>query len=346
MRRSKLASVLQEARSEAPGQFKPTTLGEEMLSARSDTRREHNRNIYHVIPVTGAAIDGRPFAEGKASSYKEIAPGVFVPFTVAGITVKGQGPQVRVTVNPHGDMNVPMLVYHTGAAVVRITVASIAAKYCVTDVQRQEPLYLVLALNNADVVADLAYSVSEKSCSGTTVPVQFIAAASKGEDLSALEWGNSRATEAFKAAVRKGLCRGAQVSGILDPILVAHEQKVRAHSKKLWAGQAAPTWSDVARRAPRARARPSRAAAARPSQTAAARPSRVQPSRARSARAAPVQDSDASSDAPSSSASPATSSSSAASTDSDATPKKQGTSKRGFKKSGRKGKQKARVRRG
>jgi hypothetical protein len=56
--------VLQEARSEAPGQFKPTTLGEEMLSARSDTRREHNRNIYHVIPVTGAAIDGRPFAEG------------------------------------------------------------------------------------------------------------------------------------------------------------------------------------------------------------------------------------------------------------------------------------------
>ena len=325
--------MLQEARSEAPGQFKPTTLGEEMLSARSDSRRAHNENIYHVIPVTGAAIDGRQFSEGKASSCKEIAPGVFVPFTVAGITMKGQGPLVRVAVNPHDQKYFPMLVHHTGAAVVRITVASIHAKHGVTDAQRQEPLYLVLALNNADVVADLAYSVSEKSCSGTTVPVHIMAAALNNEDLSDIEWSGARATEAFKAAVRKGLCRGAQVSGILDPILVAHEQKVRAHSKKLWAGQAAPTWSDVARRAPRARARPSRAAAARPS--------RVQPSRARSSRAAPVQDSDASSDA-SSDAPP----SSAASADSDATPKEQGTSKRGFKKSGRKGKQKARVRRG
>ena len=121
--------MLQEARSEAPGQFKPTTLREEMLSARSDTRREHNRNIYHVIPVTGAAIDGRPFAEGKASSYKEIAPGVFVPFTVAGITMKDQGPRVVVAVNPHGTKIVPMLVHHTGAAVVRITVESIHAKH-------------------------------------------------------------------------------------------------------------------------------------------------------------------------------------------------------------------------
>ena len=198
-------------------------------------------------------------------------------------------------------------------------------------------MYLVLALNNADVLADLAYSVSDKSCNGTNIPVDIIAAALKGEDLSesALEWGDrdSRRTEAFEAAVRKGLCRGTQVPGILDPILVAHEQKVRAHSKKLWAGQAGRTWADVAR-APRARARPSRAAAARPS--------RVQPSRARSSRAAPVQDSDASSDA-SSDATP----SSAASADSDATPKEQGTSKRGFKKSsGRKGRDKARVRRG
>ena len=322
--------MLQEARSEAPGQFKPTTLGEEMLSARSDTRREHNRNIYHVIPVTGAAIDGRPFAEGKASSYKEIAPGVFVPFTVAGITMKGRGPRVVVAVNPHGNMNVPMLVHHTGAAVVRITVESINATHGVSEQQRAEPLYLVLALNNADVVADLAYSVSDKSYNGTTIPVDFIAAKLKGlEDLSDIEWGNSRATDAFKAAVRKGLCRGTQVPGILNPILVAHEQKVRAHSKKLWAGQAARTWADVAR--------PSQAAAARPSQAAAARPSRAASARAASTRAAPVQDSDASSDAPSSSA---------ASTDNNATPKKQGTSKRGSKKSGRKGKDTARVRRG
>ena len=333
--------MLQEARSEAPGQFKPTTLREEMLSARSDSRRAHNENIYHVIPVTGAAIDGRPFAEGKASSYKEIAPGVFVPFTVAGITMKDDGPQVVVAVNPHGHKYFSMLVHHTGAAVVRITVASIHAKHGVTDAQRQEPLYLVLALNNADVVADLAYSVSEKSCSGTTVPVHIMAAALNNEDLSDIAWGRARATAAFEAAVRKGLCRGTQVPGILDPILVAHEQKVRAHSKKLWAGQAARTWADVARRAPRARARPSRAAGARPSQAAAARPSRVRPLRAASARAAPVQDSDASSDA-SSDAPP----SSAASADSDATPKEQGTSKRGFKKSGRKGKNKARVRRG
>ena len=320
--------MLQEARSEAPGQFKPTTLGEEMLSARSDTRREHNRNIYHVIPVTGAAIDGRPFAEGKASSYKEIAPGVFVPFTVAGITMKGQGPQVVVAVNPHGHKYFSMLVHHTGAAVVRITVESIPAKYGVTDAQRQEPLYLVLALNNADVVADLAYSVSEKSCSGTTVPVHIMAAALNNEDLSDIEWSGARATEAFKAAVRKGLCRGTQVPGILDPILVAHEQKVRAHSKKLWAGQAAPTWLEVARRAPRARARPS--------------------------RAAPVQDTSSSdsyasswdSNASSSSSSARSSSSSPGDSDSNATPKKQGTSKRGSKKSGRKGKDKARVRRG
>ena len=326
--------MLQEARSEAPGQFKPTTLREEMLSARSDSRRAHNENIYHVIPVTGAAIDGRPFAEGKASSYKEIAPGVFVPFTVAGITMKDAGPRVVVAVNPYGDKYVPMLVHHTGAAVVRITVESINATHGVSEQQRAEPLYLVLALNNADVVADLAYSVSDKSCNGTNIPVNIIAAASKDEDLSesALEWGNSRRTEAFEAAVRKGLCRGTQVPGILDPILVAHEQKVRAHSKKLWAGQAARTWADVAR------------------DTASAQRSRVQPSRvqslraasarAASARAAPVQDSDASSDAPSSTSSPA------ASTDSNATPKKQGTSKRGSKKSGRKGQDKARVRRG
>ena len=328
--------MLQEARSEWPGQFKPTTLREEMLSARSDSRRAHNENIYHVIPVTGAAIDGRPFAEGKASSYKEIAPGVFVPFTVAGITMKDAGPRVVVAVNPYGDKYVPMLVHHTGAAVVRITVESITAKHGVSEQQRAEPLYFVSPLDNPDVVADLAYSVSDKSCNGTNIPVNIIAAASKDEDLSesALEWGNSRRTEAFEAAVRKGLCRGTQVPGILDPILVAHEQKVRAHSKKLWAGQAARTWADVARRAPQARARPSRAAAARPS--------RVQPSRARSSRAAPVQDSDASSDA-SSDAPP----SSAASADSDATPKEQGTSKRGFKKSsGRKGRDKARVRRG
>ena len=313
--------MLQEARSEWPGQFKPTTLREEMLSARSDSRRAHNENIYHVIPVTGAAIDGRPFAEGKASSYKEIAPGVFVPFTVAGITMKDAGPRVVVAVNPYGDKYVPMLVHHTGAAVVRITVESINATHGVSEQQRAEPLYLVLALNNADVVADLAYSVSEKSCSGTTVPVHIMAAALNNEDLSDIEWSGARATEAFKAAVRKGLCRGTQVPGILNPILVAHEQKVRAHSKKLWAGQAARTWADVAR----------------PSQAAAARPSRAASARAASTRAAPVQDSDASSDAPSSSA---------ASTDNNATPKKQGTSKRGSKKSGRKGKDTARVRRG
>ena len=305
-----------------------------MLSARSDTRRAHNENIYHVIPVTGAAIDGRPFAEGKASSYKEIAPGVFVPFTVAGITMKDASPRVRVAVNPHGHKIVPMLVHHTAAAVVRITVESIHAKHGVTKQQLAEPLYLVSSLDNPDVVADLAYSVSETSCSGTTIPVDFIAAKLKGlEDLSDIAWGHARATEAFKAAVRKGLCRGTQVPGILDPILVAHEQKVRAHSKKLWAGQAGRTWADVVRELASAQARPSRAAAARPS--------RVQPSRARSSRAAPVQDSDASSDA-SSDATP----SSAASADSDATPKEQGTSKRGFKKSARKGKDKARVRRG
>jgi hypothetical protein len=325
--------VLQEARSEAPGQFKPTTLREEMLSARSDSRRAHNENIYHVIPVTGAAIDGRQFSEGKASSCKEIAPGVFVPFTVAGITMKDGGPKVVVAVNPHGHKYFSMLVHHTGAAVVRITVASIHATHGVSEQQRTEPLYLVLALNNADVVADLAYSVSEKSCSGTTVPVHIMAAALNNEDLSDIEWSGARATEAFKAAVRKGLCRGTQVPGILDPILVAHEQKVRAHSKKLWAGQAGRSWADVARNTASAQARPSRAAAARPSHAAST-------VAAHDSDYASSWDSDASSDAPSSSSSPA------ASTDSNATPKKQGTSKRGSKKSGRKGQDKARVRRG
>ena len=324
--------MLQEARSEAPGQFKPTTLGEEMLSARSDTRREHNRNIYHVIPVTGAAIDGRPFAEGKASSYKEIAPGVFVPFTVAGITMKDAGPRVVVAVNPYGDKYVSMLVHHTGAAVVRITVESINATHGVSEQQRAEPLYLVLALNNADVVADLAYSVSEKSCSGTTVPVDFIAAKLKGlEDLSDIAWGRARATAAFEAAFRKGLCRGTQVPGILNPILVAHEQKVRAHSKKLWAGQAARTWADVARDTASAQARPSRAAAARPSHAAST---------------VAAHDSDYASSWDSNASATSSSSSSPGDRDSNATPKKQGTSKRGSKKSGRKGEDKARVRRG
>ena len=325
--------MLQEARSEWPGQFKPTTLREEMLSARSDSRRAHNENIYHVIPVTGAAIDGRPFAEGKASSYKEIAPGVFVPFTVAGITMKDAGPRVVVAVNPYGDKYVPMLVHHTGAAVVRITVESINATHGVSEQQRAEPLYLVLALNNADVVADLAYSVSDKSCNGTNIPVNIIAAASKDEDLSesALEWGNSRRTEAFEAAVRKGLCRGTQVPGILNPILVAHEQKVRAHSKKLWAGQAGRSWADVARDTASAQARPSRAAAARPS---------------RAASTVAAHDSDYASSWDSNASATSSSSSSPGDRDSNATPKKQGTSKRGSKKSGRKGEDKARVRRG
>jgi len=339
--------VLQEARSEAPGQFKPTTLREEMLSARSDSRRAHNENIYHVIPVTGAAIDGRQFSEGKASSCKEIAPGVFVPFTVAGITMKDGGPKVVVAVNPHGHKYFSMLVHHTGAAVVRITVASIHAKHGVTDAQRQEPLYLVLALNNADVVADLAYSVSEKSCSGTTVPVDFIAAKLKGlEDLSDIAWGRARATAAFEAAVRKGLCRGTQVPGILNPILVAHEQKVRAHSKKLWAGQAGRSWADVARDTASAQARPSRAAAARPSRaasTVAAHDSDYASSWDSDASDSPLS---SDSDASSSSATSSSSSSSPGDGDSNATPKKQGTSKRGSKKSGRKGTDKARVRRG
>ena len=183
--------MLQEARSEAPGQFKPTTLREEMLSARSATRRAHNQNIYHVIPMTGAAIDGRPFAEGKASSYKEIAPGVFVPFTVAGITMKGQGPHLKIAVNPYGTTYVPVLVHHSGAAVVRIEVESINATHGVTEQQRAEPLYFVSSLDNADVLADLAYTNGSGACTGTSVPVHIMAAALKGADrevLSNIAW--------------------------------------------------------------------------------------------------------------------------------------------------------------
>ena len=324
-----MATVIQDARADLPpGSFEPVTFQEAMLEARGTIRRAHNRAVYHVIPVTGAAVDGRPFPEGKASLYKQIATGEFVPFTVAARTMTDKGLNVSVAVEIAKRKFTRILVHHTAAAVVRITVESIHAKHGVTEQQLAEPLYLVLALNNADVVADLAYSVSEKSCSGTTVPVHIMAAALNNEDLSDIAWGRARATAAFEAAVRKGLCRGTQVPGILNPILVAHEQKVRAHSKKLWAGQAAPTWLEVARRAPRARARPS--------------------------RAAPVQDTSSSdsyasswdSNASSSSSSARSSSSSPGDSDSNATPKKQGTSKRGSKKSGRKGQDKARVRRG
>ena len=334
--------MLQEARSEAPGQFKPTTLREEMLSARSDSRRAHNENIYHVIPVTGAAIDGRQFSEGKASSCKEIAPGVFVPFTVAGITMKDGGPKVVVAVNPHGHKYFSMLVHHTGAAVVRITVASIHATHGVSEQQRTEPLYLVLALNDADVVADLAYTTPGGGLTGTYIPVHIIAAALKGADrevLSNIAWRGSygpeaRATDAFKEAVRKGLCRRDQVAGVLDPILRAHVQTLRAQSEKLWAGQAGQTWADVARGTASAQARPLRAA---------------QDSDSDESSDSDASDSAESSDSDASSSSSATSSSSSSSPgdgDSNATPKKQGTSKRGSKKSGRKGQDKARVRRG
>ena len=287
-----MATVIQDARADAPpGTFEPVTFQEAMLEARGTIRRMHNRAVYHLIPVTGAAVDGRPFPEGKASLYKQVATGEFVPFTVAARSMTDKGPNVSVAVERSKRKFTRVLVHHTAAVVVRITVESIDATHGVSEQQLAEPLYLVLALNNADVVADLAYTTEGGSTTGTVVPVHFIAAALKGEDLSDIKWGGvgsgargreARATEAWKVAVRKGLCRRDQVPGILDPILRAHVQTLRAQSEKLWAGEAARAPEDVDRELASAQARPSRAAAARPS--------RVQPLRTASARAA--QDSD------------------------------------------------------
>ena len=262
--------MIQDARADAPpGTFEPVTFQEAMLEARGTIRRAHNRAVYHLIPVTGAAVDGRPFPEGKASLYKQVATGEFVPFTVAARSMTDKGPNVSVAVERSKRKFTRVLVHHTAAVVVRITVESIDATHGVSEQQLAEPLYLVLALNNADVVADLAYTTEGGSTTGTVVPVHFIAAALKGEDLSDIKWGGvgsgargreARATEAWKVAVRKGLCRRDQVPGILDPILRAHVQTLRAQSEKLWAGEAARAPEDVDRELASAQARPSRAA--------------------------------------------------------------------------------------
>ena len=126
----------------------------------------------------------------------------------------------------------------------------------------------------------------------------------------------------------KGLCHGCQVR---DPRPHPRRASRRcARTRKSVAGQAAIV-GGCGRGAPGAGAPCGRR--------------RRRASRARR-RAAPVQDSDASSDEPTSSSSSDAPPSSSASADIDATPKEQCTSKRGFKKSGRKGKHKARVRRG
>ena len=132
-----MATVIQDARADAPpGTFEPVTFQEAMLEARGTNRRAHNRAVYHLIPVTGAAVDGRPFPEGKASLYKQIATGEFVPFTVAARTMKDAGPTVSVAVEISKRKFTRILVHHTAAAVVRIGVESIPAKHCVTDAQR------------------------------------------------------------------------------------------------------------------------------------------------------------------------------------------------------------------
>ena len=192
-----------------------------MLSARSDSRRAHNENIYHVIPATGAAIDGRPIAEGKASSYKEIAPGVFVPFTVAGITMKDDGPRVMVAVNPHGHKYVPMLVHHTAAA--GITVESIRRTASRHSARPCTPSVRWTTRTSSPI-----WQAAGESGNGTTIPVHIMAAKLKGlEDLPTSR-GATPAPPTRSRRPSKGPAAAPRCPGS-STILVAHEQPVRAH---------------------------------------------------------------------------------------------------------------------
>ena len=182
----------------------------------------------------------------KASSNKEFEQGIYGSFTVASVVVDSDAERhdnLMVGVNVSGDLYLPMLVYHTGAVVVQVSVKSLAQCHDVPAEALEDPFYIVMSTESRDVMEDLAYTpAGTERTDGTHIPVAVIAAPYLNKDVKdveAVKWGTARASEAFKAAVRHGICRPVDLPGKLDEVLADYYQTMRVQARKLWDGKAA-----------------------------------------------------------------------------------------------------------
>jgi len=127
--------------------------------------------------------------------------------------------------------------------VVRVKVKSLAQCHDVPAEALKDPFYIVMSTESRDVVEDLAYTpAGSEHTKGRTIPVGVIVAwllNKDVKDVKAVEWGDARASEAFKAAVRHGICRAVDLPSKLDEVLADYYQTMRVQARKLWDGKAA-----------------------------------------------------------------------------------------------------------
>ena len=230
-------------RANMEGTIEPTTLKAAHLTARSDTRGTHNFTLTETRTAAKGEVGARVFSEMKASSNKEFEQGIYGSFTVASVVVDGSSRSLKVGVNVSDNLCLPLLVYHTGAVVVRVKVKSLAQCHDVPAEALKDPFYIVMSTESRDVVEDLAYTpAGSEHTKGTHIPVAVIAAPYLNKDVKdveAVEWGDARASEAFKAAVRHGICRAVDLPSKLDEVLADYYQTMRVQARKLWDGKAA-----------------------------------------------------------------------------------------------------------
>ena len=233
-------------RANTEGTIEPTTLKEAHLTARSKTRGTHNFTLTETRTAAKGEVGARVFSEMKASSNKEFEQGIYGSFTVASVVFDydaGRHDELKVGVNVSDSLYLPLLVYHTGAFVVRVSVKSLAQCHDVPAEALEDPFYIVMSTESRDVVEDLAYTpAGSESTNGTNIPVAVIAAPYLNKDVKdveAVDWGTARASEAFKAAVRHGICRAVDLPSKLDEVLADYYQTMRVQARKLWDGKAA-----------------------------------------------------------------------------------------------------------
>ena len=233
-------------RANMEGTIEPTTLKEAHLTARSETRGTHNFTLTETRTAAKGEVGARVFSEMKASSNKEFEPGIYGSFTVASVVVDSKARRhdaLTVGVNVSDHDYVPLLVYHTGAVVVQVSVKSLAQCHDVPAEALEDPFYIVMSTESRDVVEDLTYTpAGSERTNGTKIPVAVIAAPylnKNVKDVEAVKWGTARASEAFKAAVRHGICSAVDLPGKLDEVLAEYYQTMRVQARKLWNGKAA-----------------------------------------------------------------------------------------------------------
>jgi hypothetical protein len=233
-------------RANTEGTITPTTLKKAHLTARSLTRGTHNNTLTETRTAAKGEVGARVFGEMKASSNKEFEPGIYGSFTVASVVVDEDARRhdaLRVGVNVSDNKYLPLLVYHTGAVVVQVRVKSLAQCHDVPAEALEDPFYIVMSTESRDVVEDLTYTpAGSERTNGTKIPVAVIAAPylnKNVKDVEAVKWGTARASEAFKAAVRHGICRADDLPSKLDEVLAEYYQTMRVQARKLWAGKAA-----------------------------------------------------------------------------------------------------------